>query len=158
MDYQSGAAGRIGSEGSGTGSFMTFFDVRDRLVAAARLWRRMPDSDDRYGLSGRISSIWSQYVRDRALIDAHLTAERPRSLPPSRADIDRMLEATDWILHVPERDRRLVMVALDFLAGGRARVPWETVWSLSGGGKPGPTGIRMRFNAAITAVANALNG
>ena len=46
---------------------------------------------------------------------------RPR---PDRAMISRAEQAMGWIIHVPEGDRRLVIVAVRALAMGWARVPW----------------------------------
>ncbi|HEY1605608.1 MAG TPA: hypothetical protein VGF77_08405 [Allosphingosinicella sp.] len=134
---------------------MSWQMVEDRLVEALQLWWRMPDSDGRYGLRGRISSIWRQFVPERALIDA--VTEEPRALPPSRGDIGRMQEATDWIVHVPDRDRRMTVLALLYLARGEARVPWMELWDQLGRGRPGPDGLRMRYSRALTIIAAALN-
>jgi hypothetical protein len=138
------------------GGFLSFDMVEGRLVDALRLWRRMPDSDARFGLSGRISSLWSQYVPDGALTD--VVPDEPRAPRPSRADIARMQEATNWLVHAPESDRALVILALRYLAAGKKRVPWTDLWRALGRGRPGPDGLRKRYSAAITLVANALNG
>jgi hypothetical protein len=145
--------------------FYSFRMVQERLVEGRQLWDRMPDPDARFGLSGRISSIWRSFVRDRELLiltgnllDAS-TEETPelRALRPGRDDIARMIEASNWIVHVPEADRRLVAVAVAFLARGRKRVPWDKVWNALGRGRPGPDGLRKRYSAAITKVAQALS-
>jgi hypothetical protein len=95
--------------------FWTYELVKDRLVEALQLWMRMPDGDSRFGLGGRISSLWRQYVPVSAFVD--LVTEQPRPLRPGRADIGRMQEATDWIVMIPDRDRRMVDAG-SVLAGG----------------------------------------
>jgi len=140
--------------------FYTFDMVEARLVDAFQLWRRMPDGDARFGLSGRISSLWRQYVPDVALVDA--VADEPRPLRPSRGDIARMEEATEWITRMPERNRRLALVAIAWLATARlqsdkARIEWQKLWERLGIERPGPDGLRKRYGATITAVANSLN-
>lgn len=137
---------------------VTFEQVQERLVEAVELWQRMPDPDARFGLGGRISSIWRSFVRDgelRALVDAR--TEEPRRPLPSRGDIGRMYEATDWIVHVAERDRVMVGWAVAYLASGEARVPWEKLWKALGRGRPGPDGLRKRYDQSISRIAMALN-
>jgi hypothetical protein len=134
--------------------FYSYELVKDRLVEALQLWMRMPDGDSRFGLNGRISSLWRQYVPERALVDA--VTEAPRRPLPSRGDIGRMLEATDWITLIPERDRRMVLLALWWPASG-SRVAWLELWKELGRGRPGPDGLRKRFDASISAVAMGLN-
>jgi hypothetical protein len=137
-------------------------DVEDRLVEATENWRRSPDADARFSLGGRISSIWRQAWTDRigmALIEQlDLPApDEPKPLPLSRSDVARMTEASEWMRFVPEADRRLVIMALSYLARGRSVVPWLVIWKKLGRGKPGPDGLRMRYSRALTAVCKALN-
>lgn len=137
--------------------------VEDRMVDAMRHWWRSSDSEARYNLGGRISSIWRQAWTDRLDLIRHdglvdLKAEEPRPLPLSRDDIARMVEASEWLRFVPDRDRRLVIVVLVKLASGHKTVPWLTIWKALGRGKPGPEGLRSRYSRAITCIANALNG
>jgi hypothetical protein len=142
----------------------TWQAVHDRLCDAMRHWWRSHDNDARFSLGGRISSVWRSYVPDRrdlaawgALVD--FEADEPSPLPLSRADIRRMNEASEWMRFVPEGDRRLVVMVLAKMAGGRHKtVPWLTIWKALGRGKPGPDGLRSRYSRAITCVANELNG
>lgn len=141
----------------------TFDMVEDRLVEAAQLWRRMPDPDARYGLDGRISSIWRSFYRDAELCRLGFEAEveEPR-LRPSRGDIARMQEASDWIAKMPEANRRLALAAIVSLAAARlhserARIEWERLRERLGIERPGADGLRKRYGATITAVANYLN-
>jgi hypothetical protein len=138
----------------------TWQAVEDRMAEAMRHWWRSPDGEARFSLGGRISSIWRQAFTDRmALIDQlDMEPTPPTALPLSRADVARMVEASEWMKFIPEADRRLVVLALVKKASGHDRVPWLTIWKALGRGKPGPEGLRSRYSRAITCVANALNG
>ena len=76
MTYRRASSGRVGDHPSGAGrvelgdGFWTFEAVEERMVEAMRLWWRSPSADSRFGLEGRISSIWRQMFIDRiALIE-----------------------------------------------------------------------------------------
>lgn len=139
--------------------FWTFAAVEERLVEAMRLWWRSHDSDARFSLGGRISSLWRQCVDDPlALIERHgVETEEPRPLPLSRADMRRMVEASEWMRFVPERDRRLVVLVLGYLARGERRVPWMKLKRRIGV-KFGADGLRKRYSRALAEVCAALNG
>jgi hypothetical protein len=133
--------------------------VQERMADAMRHWWRSHDSDARFGLGGRISSVWQQCVDDQlALIErVGVETEAPRALPLSRGDMARMVEASEWLAHVREEDRRLVVVVLVYLAKGEKKVPWlKLVRRL--GVQHGADGLRKRYSRAITDVANVLNG
>lgn len=162
-------AGRVALEPSISGrdalgsGFWDLEAVEERLVDTFIAWRRTPAADARFCIGGRISSIWTRVLEERALIDrdgADGEVEAPRPLPLSRADIARRDEASEWIAHVPLRDRRLVAEVLAFRAKHAdedKQVPWLKLWSKLGRGKPGPDGLRMRYSRALTSVCNALN-
>jgi hypothetical protein len=137
----------------------TWEEIEDRLVDALDLWRRSHDRDARFSLGGRISSVWRQCVDDPlALIERHVVApEAPRPLPLSRGDMARMTEASEWMRFVPERDRRLVVLALTYLLKGHSRVPWLKLKHRLGI-KFGAEGVRKRYSRALEAIAKALNG
>jgi hypothetical protein len=163
MTYANENAGRddIGASIGGRDDFWTYEAVLERLVEAMQLWRRAHDAEARFSLGGRISSIWRQAWTDRAelaLIEQlDMKAEAPKPLPLGRADVGRMTEASEWIAFVPERDRRMVMLALGQLASGKLHVGWIDLWKRLGRGKPGPDGLRWRFDQAVQRVATALN-
>lgn len=140
------------------GEFWTFEAVQERLVDAMRCWRRSHDAEARFGLAGRISSLWSQCVDDPlALIERHgKETEAPRPLPLSRADMARMSEASEWLAFVREEDRRLVVLALGKLASGHKSVPWLKL-KRQLGVHFGADGLRKRYSRALTSVCNALN-
>lgn len=134
--------------------------VQDRMAEAMKHWWRSSDSEARFALGGRISSIWRQAFTDRMALIEQLDLEPspPTALPLSRADIQRMEQASEWMRFVPDADRRLVVMVLVKLASGHKVVPWLMIWKALGRGKPGPEGLRSRYSRAITCVANALNG
>jgi hypothetical protein len=164
MNYKAGEAGRVANHPSGHPSdpsasdFWTFEAVQERLVDALRCWWRWPDADRRFGLAGKISSLWQQAVDDPlALIErAGRETEAPRPLPLSRGDMQRTQEATEWLLMVPERDRRLVCLALTKLAAGHSQVPWLKV-KHQFGLEYGAEGLRKRYGRALTQICNNLN-
>lgn len=135
--------------------------VQDRLAEAMRHWWRSHDSDARFSLGGRISSVWQQTWTDRAdlaLIEQlGMEIDAPKPLPLSRADMARMVEASEWLAHVREEDRRLVVLVLVYLAKGERRVPWLKLKRRLGVAY-GADGLRKRYSRAITDVANVLNG
>jgi hypothetical protein len=139
--------------------FWTWQAVQDRMAEAMRHWWRSPDADARFSLGGRISSVWRQCVDDQlALIERHgVESEAPRPLPLSRADMARMVEASEWLAYVREEDRRLVTMVLVYLARGETKVPWLKLKRRLGV-EYGADGLRKRYSRAITAVANVLNG
>jgi hypothetical protein len=83
----------------------TWQAVQDRMAEAMRHWWRSHDSDARFSLGGRISSVWQQASTDQlALIEqVDLETEAPRSRCRCRAcDMARMVEASEWLRIVPE--------------------------------------------------------
>lgn len=134
------------------GSFWTFDAVQERLVEAVELWRRMPG--DRPSAAAKdgpwhlIQAEWGDYA------DADAA---PRRLPLSRAEYAAMMEASEWLGWVGERDRRLVVLAVSELARGAAQVPWMRLKARMGV-RFGADGLRMRYSRAITAIAVRLNG
>jgi hypothetical protein len=134
-------------------------DVEDRLVEAMQHWWRSSDSEARFSLGGRISSIWRQAFTDRmALIDQlDMEPTPPTALPLSRGDMARMVEASEWLRFVPEADRRLVILVLVKKAKGNTKTPWLLIWKALGRGRPGPEGLRSRYSRGVTCIANALN-
>jgi hypothetical protein len=144
----------------GGNELTTWQEVQDRMVEAMANWMRSPDSEARFSLGGRISSIWRQAFTDKLALIEQLDMEPspPMALPLSRGDIARMTEASEWMRFVPDADRRLVVIVLAQLARGRPTVPWLAIWKEIGRGRPGPDGLRSRYSRALTDVCVALNG
>jgi hypothetical protein len=161
MSYENGRVQTDASTG-GRVPVWTYDDVEQRMVEAMQHWWRSHDPEARFSLGGRISSAWRQYFPTRLdlaiwgmLADAP-EAEAPKALPLSRADMQRMTEASDWLAHVPEDDRRLVVLALTKLAAGHKRVPWSKLLRPLGH-QHGADRLRMRYSRALTKVCQALN-
>lgn len=134
------------------GGFLTFDDVEARLVEAITLWWRMPGGGKSpYATDGPwelIRAEWGDYYDPDA---------RPRQPPLSRAQIARMQEATEWMRFVPERDRRLVALAVNALAKGASQVPWMALRKPMGV-KLGAHGLRKRYARALSLVVQRVNG
>lgn len=155
-------------EGGSLAGLITFDALEARLVDAMRLWDRAPDREAAWL---HVRAYWPEIVRkgwrkgvagewDERSEDEE--KEEPRPLPLTRDEVAEMNEAGELLGLVPERDRKLVVRVLAYMARAsdeeRARVPWMRIWRTTGGGKPGPDGLRRRYSRAITAMANALNG
>jgi hypothetical protein len=145
MDVGSGIEG-------GAGGFWTWQAVEDRLVEAVHQWRRMPGggrwpfaSDGPWHLIRKQWEDWD--ARDPKPL---------RPLPLRRAEMREMEEATEWLLVVPEVDRRLVVIVLTLRARGVNQGLWPQVRNLMGL-KWGLEGLRKRYSRGLTAVARHLN-
>lgn len=147
---QGGAAGdpRVAAA---NGALWTFAMVQESMVEAVQLWWRMPGGGrSPYAKDGPwdlIRAEWGDYYDPDA---------RPRLPPLSRADVARMQAAAEWLLWVPERDRRLVALALRALAGGAAQVPWMALRRPMGV-RLGADGLRKRYGRAMTFIVRRLN-
>lgn len=131
---------------------ISFADIEARLVDTMHLWWRMPGGGrSPYASDGPWELIRAEWG-DYADADA-----RPRMPPLSRADIAAMQEASEWLLWVSERDRRLVTLAIAALATGAKQVPWKRLLRPMGLQR-GADGLRMRYGRAISSIAARLNG
>ncbi|WP_343526730.1 hypothetical protein [Sphingomonas sp.] len=158
MAYDFSNAGRVESEGSGAGRFLTFEAVEARLVDAVRLCWRMPGGHWPFASDGP----WHLIQKDWWDWDARDEKPIPRD-PLSRLEMEERDEAVAWLRLIPDdRDRRLVVLAVTQLAkgGDRARVSWVKL--LRPIGKThGADGLRMRYGrvlGALTVRINAVRG
>ena len=130
--------------------------VQDRLVEAAAIQRRMNTGGWPFASDGP----WHLIVADRRVWDWEKDGWEdlpvPR-VPPSREQIERSEEATRWLVHAPDRDRRLIVLAVTALAAGRKQVPWRALLRPMGL-TLGARGLSQRYSRAITAICKALNG
>ena len=152
VDDHPSDAGRIDPRrAAAAGLLWTFDAVQARMVEAVQLWWRMPGGGQSpYAADGPwdlIRAEWGDYYDPDA---------RPRPLPLSRAEVGRMTEASEWMAWVPERDRRLVTLALAMLAKGAAQVAWMRLRRPLGV-RLGADGLRKRYGRAISAIAARLN-
>jgi len=165
MRYTNQHGGRVGSDYSNaarnpsSGAFMSFAAVEERLVEATCLWHRAPDRERGWL---HVRAYWPEVRRSEFIrvVAGELDWPEPetdlRPLPLTRAEVATMTEASEWLAHVPERDRRLVVAAVAYLAAGHPQVSWTKLKRRLG--VPfGADGLRMRYSRAITAIADALN-
>lgn len=138
----------------GQPNFYSFALVEDRLVEAMRLWWHVSGGWWPFASDGP----WHLIATDDSWDwDSDRWADAPMpKLPLSREQMRRRDEATAWLRHAPERDRRLVVLAVTALAAGRKRVPWRSLL------RPmrmrrGADGLRMRYGRAVNAICVALN-
>jgi hypothetical protein len=132
----------------------TFDAVEERLVEAMRLWWRAPDRERGWL---HIKAMWPDFRRHNWWGDYADTEAEPRRARLTRQQIAEMEEAAEWMRFVPERDRRLVGLAILALASGKARVPWLALRRPMGV-KLGADGLRRRYERAVSRIAFALNG
>jgi hypothetical protein len=128
--------------------------VEAALVEALQHWRRMPGSG---GSPFAADGPWHLIVPDWNDWGAHdREAPMPR-IPLTRDQVSRMQAVSAWIMFVPERDRRLVVLAIRQLAAGAKRIDWIKIRKPMGVAL-GADGLRMRYSRAITAICVQLNG
>lgn len=148
-------AGKLREQASEFGSLgWTFADVQDRLVEAWGFLARLPDREAGWL---RVQAIWPDVRRHHAFGDyGDMDPDARPALPGlSTVEVGRMEEALGWLQHVPERDRKLVGMALAQLQ--RAARP-EWVWiARRFGGVAEPDAYRMRYGRALTRICRALN-
>lgn len=151
---------------------VTFKEVEQALVEAARLWWRTPD---KIGPSGRnilISGSGGTGIQigmgfgkdgpwelaDRDLYGPDVDKDAPiRMAPLSRAEVAVREAISAWLLWAPERDRRLVAVAVRQMAARGYKSPKFMELRRAMGIALGADGLRMRYNRAVTGIARELN-
>lgn len=136
---------------------MSFSDVEDRLVEAVITAAKMPDRESGWH---SLRAYWPDIVREAGTdYDARggdMVQEKLRPLPCTRSDIAEMDEAFGWMAHVPDKDRRLVGLAVTALAAGAKQVPWARLLRPMRL-KRGKDGLRKRYSRAIYAICTSIN-
>lgn len=162
----------VAAEPSKPDDIVTFKEVEQALVAAALLWWRTPGSlgpSGRGGMpaSGRGGGIqigvgfgkdgpWE--LADRDLYGPDVDKDAPlRSAPLSRAEVAVREAISAWLLWAPERDRRLVALAVRQMASRRYKSPKFMELREAMGISLGADGLRMRYNRAVHGIALKLN-
>lgn len=167
MSYRHKYLGRVQADASiagrmalqpGAANAPGFKEVEERLTEAMRLWWRSPGGgkwpfagDGPWHLvraDGSAQAEWDERVHQ------HFQggAERPRPVPLSLAQIEERDRVSEWLRFVPDRDRRLVVLALTERASGRKNIRWswirrqldETI---------SPKGLDWRYSKAIHTIA-----
>lgn len=142
--------------------YWTFETVEERMTEALRIWWRTPGrvgpskgspfaSDIPAELIVAEDGDWGGDGVDGASSDAPI-----RSAAMTRVEVAERDTASDWMSFVPERDRKLVGVALGYLARDEPRVPWMRV-KRDVGVDIGAGGLERRYSRAIAGIANKLN-
>jgi len=160
MNYAETNAGRVEVQASRGGRFYSFETVESRLVEALQLWRQAPDRERGWL---HVKAMWPDILRHGWRVDVdgefdeRAAIVEPRRPALTRDQVAEMVEASDWIAHVDERDRKLVVTVLALKARGITRILWSRIWERSGRGRPGPDGLRMRYSRAIGDIAIKLS-
>ncbi|RIA37488.1 hypothetical protein DFR49_3373 [Hephaestia caeni] len=143
-------------EGALLPAIWTFDMVQDRLIEAMIMLWRMPDRERGWQ---RVRSLWPDIWRHNHFGDYADTDPDavPRVPPATREEIGEMEEALGWMRFVPDRDRKLVGLAIGRLARGERAVAWRDLLAPMGV-KRGADGLRMRYGRAINRICVALSG
>lgn len=132
----------------------TFAIVEEWLVEAVNTWWRQPGGG---GSPFASDGPWDLIVAEWGDWGAHdREEEAPRPMPLTRARIARAAEATEWLLLVPELDRRVLCLALRQLAMGKDP-DWKRMLRPLGL-RRGANGLKRRYSQGITVICVALNG
>lgn len=142
----------------------TFQAVEDRMVEAMRIWWRSPGKVGPGSTNPYASDIPAEMMvksihagdYDALGIDRSANDVPIRSAAMTRADVEQRDMASDWIAFVPERDRKLVTLALIQLAAGHSHISWVRLRK-SMGMTIGAGGLQRRYSRAITAIVQRLN-
>jgi hypothetical protein len=133
-------------------TFWTFDAVQDAMVEAVDLWRRSPGGG-RWPFAG--DGPW-QWVRSLEWGDYADADAVPRAAPLTRAEVATRDAVSGWLAWVPERDRKLVVLAIGQLSRGHARVSWMRL-KVELGVPFGADGLRRRYGRALTGICGQLN-
>lgn len=138
----------------------TFDLVREKLVEASDLWWRSPAvmSSQCYATD----APWHQLVREMRFMDYDARGGDGDDAPIGREplsvnEVELRDRVSEWLSMVDDaQDRKLIIVAVGYLARGRAQVPWRKIKHQLGI-KFGEHGLRKRFDRAVRAITEALN-
>jgi hypothetical protein len=148
-------AGRVRSEGSGGGRFLTYDDVEARLVEAVLFHRRTETGGWPFASDGPWHLIRKEMFVDH---DAGREAARMPRVPLGKGEMARMREAFGWLLLVPDDyDRRLIVEAVKLLAKGYKRVPWGRIPWAGAKGEATNDALRMAYRRAMGALTRRVN-
>lgn len=133
---------------------VTFKEVEQAMVEAMELWRRSPGSGR--GSPWAADAPWD--LGDQPLYGPEVDKDVPlRPAPLTRAEVGVRDAVSAWLQIVPERDRRLVGLAINQMARTGHRSPAFKDLRGPMGIALGADGLRMRYNRAIHAIARYLN-
>ncbi len=138
----------------GADAVVTFGEVEQAMVEAIELWRRSPGSGR--GSPWASDAPWD--LGDQPLYGPDVDKDAPvRAAPLTRAEVAVRDARSAWLLLVPERDRRLVGLAVNQMSQTGHKRPSFKDLRRPMGIALGADGLRMRYNRALFAVAQYLN-
>jgi hypothetical protein len=132
--------------------FYTFDTVQERLVEAVIMLWRLPDREKGWHRGVAKDGPWDQIVAEWG--DYADDDVQPATPGMTQEEMAEMEEALSWMAHVPDRDRRLVGLAIVQLARGGREVSWRRLLAPMGLAL-GTDGLRMRYGRAINAICVA---
>lgn len=141
-----------GGDPRGDLGLLSFGDVQERLVEAVHLLWRIEGGKWPFAGDGP----WHLIVKEWGDWDAR-DAKPIRQGPLTRAEMARLEETGAWLAMIPERDRRLVVLAVRELAKGAKVVPWMALRGPMGV-TLGADGLRKRYERAVGALCRRING
>lgn len=133
-------------------TWWSFDLVEEQLIEMIQLWWRSP-GEGRWPFAS--DGPW--HLVDRHVFGPDVDKDAPvKPLPLSIAQIERRDRASAWLAMLPERDRRLVCLALAQYAKGKTQVRWSSIrkalrLDLSS------SAMIARYDRAISALCVALN-
>lgn len=144
-------------------SVWTFAMVEERMIEAVRLWWRSPGRVGPGSGNPFARDIPAQLIVREAWLgdydarggDGSSSDVPLQSAALSREDVEQRDRVSEWMIHVPDRDRALVHAVLRAKASGR-RVDWLLMRSVAGV-RIGADGVRRRYCRSIEAVLHGLN-
>jgi hypothetical protein len=135
--------------------FYTFDMVQERLVEAVIMLRRLPDREKGWLRGVAKDGPWDQILPE---CPDDADADVRQSTPSlTQVEIAEMEEALAWMAHVPDRDRRLVGLAIAQLVRGGREISWRRLLAPMGV-TLGKDGLRMRYGRAINAICVGVTG
>lgn len=133
---------------------ITFKDVEQGLVEVMELWRRTPGQ----GRGSPFASDGPWELADRELYGPDVDKDVPlRPAPLTRAEVAERDRVTAWVELAPERDRRLVSLAIVQMSRKGYKSPGFKELLPKMGLRLGADGLRKRYNRAIYKIASELN-
>jgi hypothetical protein len=154
MDTLGGSVDITGGSREGS-ELLTFADVQERLVEALIMLWRLPDREKGWHRGVAKDGPWDQVVAE---LSDPADGDESSSMPGlTQAEVAEMEEALAWMAHVPDRDRRLVGLAIVQLARGGREISWRRLLAPMGL-TLGTDGLRMRYGRALNSICIAENG
>ncbi|MBN8843266.1 MAG: hypothetical protein J0H88_08455 [Sphingomonadales bacterium] len=133
---------------------ISFKDVERAMVEMIELWRRSPGSGR--GSPWAADAPWD--MGDQPLYGPDVDKDVPlRPAPLTRAEVAVRDAISGWHLLVVERDRRLVILGVNQMSRYGYQSPKFKELRAAMGVTLGADGLRMRYNRAVSAIAQYLN-